>query len=85
MKKLFLKSGVKLLVKVEETQPTQEDSGRKYIQVWEDDVNVYSVAQPNRGGIYAILHKGNIVEWHQITEIAEITENFNQYFNLLNQ
>jgi len=81
MKTLFLKTGVKLTVEV---GILPHDIGHFYI--YEGDLIVYSVIRTASAGVQVHLPENtNVLLWHQLYEAHEITENFNQYFNLLNQ
>ena len=81
---LYLKTGVKLTVKV---GTSVENSG--FIEVYEsydDKELLYTISRTSSAGINCLLPKGKErLQWSEITEIAEITENFGHYFNNLNQ
>jgi len=81
MKLLFLKTGVKLTV---EAGALPHNTG--HITVMDGDEFQYGIERTSSAGIQVILPEGtNVVKWHQLYEAHEIAENFNQYFNILNQ
>lgn len=94
MKKLFLKNGMFVWVKVT-TEKFTSNRDTKIISVYEETTTVGS--QPSFKFIYSLQNSGafnmNVVfadgvtelQFYEITHAAEIIDNFEQYFNNLNQ
>lgn len=93
MKKLFLKNGMFVWVKVAAEKIINRDN--KIISVYEETTTVGS--RPSFSLIYSLQNTGafnmNMVfadgvtelQFYEVTHAAEIIENFEQYFNNLNQ
>jgi len=84
MKKLFLKNGDVLNVKAR-TNPL----GEPFISVFDSDnetKGLYVIIKTNDAGMrMEFSPQKNHLAWDEISFVAEISENFNQYFNNLNQ
>jgi len=81
MKKLFLKGGAYI-----EAKATEDETG-KYLSVYEDGKFQYSVFSGKSATRQMILFRDGVTEMYQweLLIAAELVENFNQYFNQLNQ
>jgi len=81
MKKLFLKDGGYV-----EAKATEDETG-KYLSVYEDGKFQYSVFSGKSATRQMILFRDGVTEMYQweLLIAAELVENFNQYFNQLNQ
>jgi hypothetical protein len=81
MKKLFLKDGAYV-----EAKATEDETG-KYLSVYEDGKFQYSVFSGKMATRQMVLFGDGITECFQweIRIIAELVENFNQYFNQMSQ
>jgi len=81
MKKLFLKGGAYL-----EAKPYKEISG-KGIAVYEEGQLLYSVWSGESATNQTVIFRDGCTEmaFYEVRQMAEIIENFNQYFNQLNQ
>lgn len=82
MKKLFLRNGGWLYVK------SYQGPEYKGIAVYEDEKPVYSVQiRPSETAPHLLYLKEGLtsIEFKELSQMSEIMENFNQYFNLLNQ
>lgn len=94
MKKLFLKNGMFVWVKVN-TEKIINNRDTKIISVYEETTTVGSL--PSFKFIYSLQKSGafnmNMViadgitelQFYEVTHAAEIIDNFDQYFNNLNQ
>lgn len=84
MKTLYLKDKQNVRVTVGQTK-----DGSNFISVWDKyDTNeqLYTVTNTHTAGMRCDLPEGkNFLMWDEITQVTEISENFNQYFNNLNQ
>lgn len=84
MKKLFFKIGSCVNAK------TSEDYEGKYISVYNDDEKpklVYSVQKGSKVSNKNVLFADGLTDlcWYEVQFMAEIIENFDQYYNMLNQ
>jgi hypothetical protein len=81
MKKLYFKNGL-----YKEAKASQDTSG-KYICIYEDGVLIYSVYEGNRPMQNSVIFTipAEDLPHYVILQIAEIIENFNQYYNNINQ
>jgi hypothetical protein len=76
MKKLYFKNGL-----YKEAAASIDASG-KYICIYEEGKLIYSVYECNA---VIFVNPPEDLPHYVILQIAEIIENFNQYFNFLNQ
>ena len=81
MKRVFLKDGTYL-----EAKAYQEFDGRG-IAIYEDENLLYSVFSGKSAMNQNIIFREGCTEmtFYEVRQMAEIVENFNQYFNFLNQ
>lgn len=81
MKKLYFKNGL-----YREASASPDTSG-KYICIYEEGKLIYSVYEGNRPMQNAVIFTTppEDLPHYVILQAAEIIENFNQYFNFLNQ
>lgn len=82
MKKLFLKNGIYLDVK------TSTETEGRYISVYTETERLkYSIFEGKSITNRTLNLADNTTEipLYEITQVAEVIENFNQYFNFLNQ
>ena len=81
MKKLFLKNGLYLDVK------TEQDVDGQYISVYIEGRLHYSIFNGKTPFRNSVIFGSAVEEFksYEVLQMAEIIENFNQYFNNLNQ
>jgi hypothetical protein len=87
MKKLFFKNGMSIFIK------TSIDFEGRYISVYEveekKETFMYSILDGKNPFVNKVIFNDNLdftsLDHYVILQIAEIIENFNQYFDNLNQ